>query len=680
MNKFVKRTAALLATAFVFAVGGAYAGADSQTGVISAGAYSAQQQAELTGVNAAVTSHSAVLSWNKQSDVKTYSVHSKDKNGKLTLLLNTGSSAVCIPDLEPKTQYNFVVTGQTDSDDVMIGSASVKTADKSADEKLDKNILKLSVKGLEAESGIDSVTLDWESTDGIISYDVYVKNANGKLKLLESTYESSVTLGGLDSGTEYTFAVKGRAVSKTTKASEITVSTQQPPKAADEIENISIEDISVKPDYDNVQLSWEKVKGVETYNVYIGNDREGYTFAASTDSDTVTVDELAPGTEYSFLIRGQTGGRYTQNSYAVASTLGIESLKITGLNAEPDYDKVTLSWNEQKGVDTYNIYVRCKNGTFAFKTYTRSTSITLTGLDIQTKYTYCIKGQANGKYTQSSKITFRTLGVSDQKIENLKAEATETSVTLKWTALDGADSYNVYIRQADGKYKYLKSVRQNTAVISGLKSATSYTFAVRAKKSGKLTALCSVKAATLRTDVTIKFEKLNQLGGKGNSGKVKATYGCGGTSVTMLLNAKGLNLNKDIVLRKQYTNGWCSAFCPIPFPYGASNWGSLMCNLVDLAKSYGFSPKVNTAPTGTDIKRVLNGDNLVLVGLRTASGAYHFQIIYGYYVQNGVTYFRMHDPYGNYCVDWTEAYLKKRIYSVNMNDWYTKQVRGIMWL
>ena len=50
------------------------------------------------------------------------------------------------------------------------------------------------------------------------------------------------------------------------------------------------------------------------------------------------------------------------------------------------------------------------------------------------------------------------------------------------------------------------------------------------------------------------------------------------------------------------------------------------------------------------------------------------------YTKNGVTYFRMQDPYGNYCVDWTEAYLKTRIYSVNMSDYLTAQVRGIMWL
>lgn len=681
MNKFVKRTAALLATAFVFAVGGAYADADTRAGVISAGAYSASQQAsELTGVRAASTSHSAVLSWNKYSDVKTYSVYSKDADGSLTLLLNTGDSAVCINDLKQNTEYSFTVTGQTDQGDVMIGSAGVKTTDKTADEKLDKNVSKLSVKDLAASSGIDSATLEWQRTDGILSYEVYRRKANGKLTLLASTYENSITLGGLDSASEYTFAVKGRAVSKTTKAAEVTVSTQKQPQTADAIENISIEDITAKPAYDSVQFRWEKVTGVETYNVYIGNERDGYKFAASSDSDRVTVKDLVPDTEYSFLIRGQTGGRFTQSSFAVASTLGIDSRKVTGIKAEPDFENVTLSWNELKGADTYNIYVKCPDGTFAFKTYTRSTSITLTGLAMQTKYTYCIKAQLNGKYSQNSVISFRTLGISDQKLEGLKTEVTETSVKLIWTPLDGADLYCVYIKQADGTYKRLKNVSTNSASVSGLSSATRYTFAVRARKSGKLTALTAVTARTLRTDVTIKFEPLNQLGGKGNSGKVKAEYGCGGTSVTMLLNAKGLNLNKDNVLKKQYTNGWCSAFCPIPFPYGAYSWGSLLCNLVELAKSYGFTPKVNTAPTGLDIKRVLDGDNLTLVGLRTARGAYHFQIIYGYYVQGGVTYFRMHDPYGNYCTVWTEQYLKKRIYSVNMSDWYTRQVRGIMWL
>ena len=147
-----------------------------------------------------------------------------------------------------------------------------------------------------------------------------------------------------------------------------------------------------------------------------------------------------------------------------------------------------------------------------------------------------------------------------------------------------------------------------------------------------------------------------------------------------LLNEKGMNLNKDDVLKKQYTNGWCAAFCPIPFPYGAYSWGSVMSNLADLVRSYGFTPHINTAPEMIDIKRLLNDNKLLLVGLRTASGAHHFQIIYGYYISGGVVYYRVHDPYGNYCVAWTESYLRSRIYAVDTTDYLCRQVRGIMWL
>ena len=219
-----------------------------------------------------------------------------------------------------------------------------------------------------------------------------------------------------------------------------------------------------------------------------------------------------------------------------------------------------------------------------------------------------------------------------------------------------------------------------SATLTGLKPGTTYTYVIRAQWGSRYTDYSTVTASTLRGDVTIAFEKLNQLGGTGNSGKVKATYGCGGTSVTMLLNEKGMNLNKDDVLKKQYTNGWCAAGCPIPFPYGASSWGSVMSNLADLVRSYGFTPHINTAPEMIDIKRLLNDNKLLLVGLRTASGAHHFQIIYGYYISGGVVYYRVHDPYGNYCVAWAESYLRSRIYAVDTTDYLCRQVRGIMWL
>ena len=859
MNRFFKRSAALLATAFVLASGAWWAQGTVLDTSLAASAQSQQGNAGVSGissVSAQASSQTVVLNWQK-SDTAFFSIYEKDSSGGLTLLRNTVDNSAAVTGLKAKTSHTFVVMGHAGGETVKVGEVGITTTDSAGDKALDSAAAKKTVKALTAQAGVDSATLSWEHQQGILSYEVYQKNASG-LELLTSTYGNNALIAGLQTDKSYTLVVKGKAASGYTKAAEVTVTPQkgaQPDNS--DIRSISIEDITAEAAYDSVKLSWAAVKGVDTYNVYIGSDRTGYTFAASSETDSVVVGGLDPETEYTFLIRGQSGGKFTQNSYFTAQTTGIETLVLDDLKAVPDLNTVALQWRERKGVDsydvyvkgadgtyklrataksnnitvdgldsqvqysfavkahyadrvspmsyasaktlafeelelknvkaevtensvtlswdvhpgidTYNVYVKSENETYAYKTYTRGGSVKLTGLNPETEYSYSIKGQADGKYTQTSFVTVKTLSIEQLQITNLKANATENSITLTWdgvsladtyniylkgdngsyayktytrggsvtfTGLEqgvtysycikgqadgrytqaayitvrtpsiedisvkvtkteayetkitltwelvsGAESYNVYIKGSDGTYKLVKTSKTNSATVSGLTAGAKYTFSVRALRGGKLSAVNSISAATLRLDVTVDFEPINQLGGGvGNSGKVVATYGCGGTSTTMLLNAKGLNLNKDTVLKKQYLNGWNAMGVSMSLSYGAQNCGSVLANLVTLAQSYGFTAKLNTAPQAIDIKRVLNGDNLVLVGLRTASGAYHFQIIYGYYTKNGVTYFRMQDPYGNYCVDWTEAYLKTRIYSVNMSDYLTAQVRGIMWL
>ena len=856
MNRFFKRTAALLATAFVLASGAWWAQGTVLDTSVTASAQT-QQTSTAGTVSAQTSSQTVVLNWQK-SDISFFSIYEKSSKGALTLLRNTVDNSAAVTGLKAKTSHTFVVMGHAGGETVKVGEVNVTTTDAAGDKKLDSAAASKTVKSLSAQAGVDSASLSWEHQQGILSYEVYQKNAGGSLKLLAETYGDNALIAGLQTDKSYTLVVKGKAVSGYSKAAQVTVKPQKgaQPDSSD-IRSISIEDITVNAAYDSEKLSWEKIKGVDTYNVYIGSDRTGYTFAASSQTDSVTVGGLDPETEYTFLVRGQSEGKFTQNSYVTAQTTGIETLVLDDLKAVPDLNAVALQWRERKGVDsydifvrdadgtyklkttvktnnavvdglepqtqysfavkahyadrvspmsyvsaktpsfeelelnnvraevtensvtlswdvhpgidTYNIYLKSDKGTYAYKTYTRAGSITFGGLDPETEYSYSIKGQANGKYTQTSYVTVKTLSIEQLQVTNVKTTATENSVTLSWDGVSLADTYNIYlkgengsyayktytrsgsitftgleqgvtysycirgqadgrytlpayitvrtpsiedisvkitkaepyetkvvltwevvsnaevyniyIKGSDGKYKLVKTSKTGSAAISGLTSGgAKYTFAVRAKRDGKLSAVSCITAATLREDVTIKFEPLNQLGGSGNSGKVVATYGCGGTSTTMLLNAKGKNLNKDTVLKKQYVNGWNAMGVSMSLSYGAKNCGSVLGNLVTLAQSYGFTAKLNTAPQAIDIKRVLNGNNLVLVGLRTASGAYHFQIIYGYYTKNGVTYFRMQDPYGNYCVDWTEAYLKTRIYAVNMSDYLTAQVRGIMWL
>lgn len=532
------------------------------------------------------------------------------------------------------------------------------------------------VTGIKVSTGYDTACVQWEKLSGAQEYNVYAGTDPKHLAFVTSTDSQSAEISDLYPESEYTFAVEGRFEDNYSRV------------AAAQAETLGFETLGVEgfkaeaAKLKTITFSWDAVKDAEKYTVSVIS-KDGKSSVEKTTGDTsLTITGLEVDTIYSCTVTAESGGKNSHSSSITAATAKVDELKVGGINAKPKIDTLTLSWEAIDGIDTYVISSVDKNGRYTpVKTVSKSITVELTGLAADTCYRYSVQGKLEGKLTLHSIINAKTAGIDTLSIKNIKAKnITLDTITLCWDKLSYAKNYNIYLKDANGKCKLLRSVSANRLTLGSLRSGTSYTFVVRGQKSGKLTAESCIRTRTLRSNVKLKFEALNQLGGKGNSGKVKATYGCGGTSTTMLLNAKGLNLNKDSVLKKQYVDGWDASFTPFSFPFGASFCGSVMRNLVDLAKSYGFSPKLNTAPKAIDIMRVLDGDDLVLVGLRTARGAYHFQIIYGYYVKNGVTYFRVQDPYGNYLIDWTESYLLKRIYSVNMKDPLCAQVRGIMWL
>ena len=531
-----------------------------------------------------------------------------------------------------------------------------------------------------------SVKLNWQKQNAYSHYAIYLKDADGELTLQKFSTVESVQIDDLEADREYTFMIEGQSDALSEIIGEMTVRTSKKlltsaPAVA--IENMTVMGLKTSEAADEVSFSFVKQDGIDYHNVYQKLADGSFKFLTYTSGDLVTVRDLEPQKQYTFAIRGETNKHYTPMTYVTVKTLedleSVEHRTVQNLKAsEVKEDSVTLSWELQDRVDNHIVYLTQADGSYKNIAGTDKTSYTVTGLKSQTQYTFAVRGESKGKFTPYKTTSVKT--AQGIVIKGFTSVVTDSTIQLKWTAVSGASRYNIYLKDASGAYKLYKYTAANSLKLTGMKAGTAYSFAIRGVVNGKDTEYSYLNTSTLKADVKVKFEALNQLGGGGNSGKVVATYGCGGTSTTMLLNAKGKNLNKDTVLAKQYANGWNACGVSMSLSYGAKNCGSVMGNLVTLANSYGFKAKVNTAPTTDDIKRVLAGNNLVLVGLRTASGAYHFQIIYGYYVYNGVTYFRMQDPYGNYCVNWTADYLKNRIYAVNMNDYLCSQVRGIMWL
>ena len=88
-----------------------------------------------------------------------------------------------------------------------------------------------------------------------------------------------------------------------------------------------------------------------------------------------------------------------------------------------------------------------------------------------------IKVDTDSNGTYETKLNTATL-------PKITADAGSTSVTLKWTAVTGAESYGI-AGYVNGSWQNLGESTKNTYTVSGLKPGTSYKLAVIAKVNGK---------------------------------------------------------------------------------------------------------------------------------------------------------------------------------------------------
>lgn len=73
----------------------------------------------------------------------------------------------------------------------------------------------------------------------------------------------------------------------------------------------------------------------------------------------------------------------------------------------------------------------------------------------------------------------------DKVVKSDKFTSTTDAVRINWTLVNGADGYRVYVKQANGEYKSVKTLGKgdvNTYRISGLTAGTEYTYKVKAFK------------------------------------------------------------------------------------------------------------------------------------------------------------------------------------------------------
>lgn len=259
-----------------------------------------------------------------------------------------------------------------------------------------------------------------------------------------------------------------------------------------------------------INLQWAKSGDDDYYYVYYSLDNKTFTPIVSSDDDkrqfqwnsnySASLSGLAPETKVYFKITAVRDGVESKYSSVVNATTNEGTLLApTGLDAEVNsYSNITLTWNEIKGADYYNIYYRTSTASEYTKVKQTSNSMTLTGLSAETEFYFKVTA-VNGKIESAYSKTVSA--VTDEYYTpaptGVKAQATSyNSIKVTWTKVSGAAYYYVYYKLSkDDDYTTEKCVT-NSYTLTDLEDETKVYFKVTAVEDDDESSYSTVVNAT----------------------------------------------------------------------------------------------------------------------------------------------------------------------------------------
>ncbi|MBL0046978.1 MAG: fibronectin type III domain-containing protein [Bacteroidetes bacterium] len=152
------------------------------------------------------------------------------------------------------------------------------------------------------------------------------------------------------------------------------------------------------------------------------------------------------------------------------------------------FSSATLNWGAVSGAVTYNVQYRAVGAASWSSASTASTSLAISGLSEVTNYEFqvqCVCAALTSAYSASGNFTTLSSVVTCGAVSGLTASSlTSSSATLAWTAVSGANSYNVQYRIVGAASWTSTTSTTNSKAISGLTASSNYEFQVQSVCTG----------------------------------------------------------------------------------------------------------------------------------------------------------------------------------------------------
>ncbi|XP_030255654.1 receptor-type tyrosine-protein phosphatase H-like [Sparus aurata] len=437
--------------------------------------------------------NSITLMWNKVNNIPTYLLQYKDNGISKVENINASDSGASVTHevspLTAGTKYSFTLFTVFEEVNSTGHPFQAVTAP--------ENVKEVEVSG----QSENSITLMWDKVNNIPTYLLqYEDNGISKVENINSPdSETSVTheVSPLTAGTEYSFTLF-------TVFEEVN-STGHPFQAVTAPENVKEVEVSGQSE-NSITLMWNKVNNIPTYLLqYEDNGISKVEKINSPDSGASVTHEVSPltaGTKYSFTLFtvfeevNSTGHPFQ----AVTAPENVKEVEVSGQSE----NSLTLMWNKVNNIPTYllqyedNSISKVEN----INSPDSETSVTheVSPLTAGTEYSFTLFTVF--EEVNSTGHPFQAVTAPLKEEEFKAVTQNETSITLRWTTVDGILNYILSFNRREINITAPAGHEQVTHTITGLTSGTRYNFTLFTVFENASSSGVNHTAATVPSQVT----------------------------------------------------------------------------------------------------------------------------------------------------------------------------------
>ncbi len=236
------------------------------------------------------TNGSFKLSWNKVAGAEKYELYIKQADGSYKLMKTTTATSFTTAFATYGKQFSYkmrAVKGNTKS-----AYSNVVNA---------KNTKKLQApKAKVTINSNGSFKLSWNKVEGATKYGIYMKQTNGSYKWIKTVTGTSWTTGTAQYNKQYSYKV---LVANNNKSAQ-TFSNVVNAKNTKKLTTPSLKATVNKNG--SIKLSWGKVAGATSYQIYMKQSNGSYKLIKTTSSTSFTTAVASKGKTYSYKVRAVT--------------------------------------------------------------------------------------------------------------------------------------------------------------------------------------------------------------------------------------------------------------------------------------------------------------------------------------------------------------------------------------